>query len=142
MTLVESVRDWLKTYPPLSGGRLGVDFLPAKARSWSVDVTPCRETVKAYLDGSALKQFDFVLASREFHSGDVKQNTANLAFYEDFSRWVEAKNRRRELPALDQGRAARKVEVTASGYPFLVDEHGTARYQIQMKLTYFQKGER
>lgn len=64
-------------------------------------------------------------------------------FYEAFSRWVEIQNRRpRHLPELSDGRSAQKVEVTTSGYPFLVDDHGTARYQIQMKLTYFEKGER
>lgn len=142
MTIIESVRAWLKGYPGLRDGRLNVDFLPEKARSWSVDVVPCKETVKPYLDGSAVKQFLFVLASRDFHGADLKQNTGNLAFYEDFARWVEAQSRRRALPALDQGRAAQRVEVTTSGYPFLVDEHGTARYQIQLKLTYFEKGMR
>lgn len=139
MTLIEFIRDWLKTYPPLEKGRLNVDFLPEKARTYSIDVIPCRETVKAYLDGSSLRQFDFVLASRYFHSADIKQNADNLAFYEDFARWVETKSRKRDLPVLDQGRTAQKVEVTASGYPFLVDEHGTARYQIQLKMTYFQR---
>lgn len=139
MTLIESIRDWLKTYPPLGNGRLNVDFLPEKARTYSIDVVPCREMLKAYLDGSSLRQFDFVLASRDFHSADITLNAGNLAFYEDFARWVEAKSRRRDLPVLDQGRMARKVEVTASGYPFLVDEHGTARYQIQLKMTYFQR---
>lgn len=142
MTLIESVRAWLKTYPPLTAGRLNVDFLPEKARTYSVDVTPCRETIKAYLDGSALKQFDFVLASRDYHSGDAAQNLDNLGFYESFARWVEEQNRRRALPVLDQGRCARWVEVTASGYPFLVDDHGTARYQVQLKMVYSQKGAR
>lgn len=142
MTLMDSVRVWLKAYPPLAGGRLNVDFLPERAKTYSVDVIPCKETVRAYLDGSAVKQFDFVLASRDYHSGDAAQNADNLGFYEAFSHWVEEQNRRRALPALDQGRSARRVEVTTSGYPFLVDDHGTARYQIQLKMTYFQKGAR
>lgn len=138
MTIIEGVRDWLKGYPGLKDGRLNVDFLPEKARSWSVDVVPCKEVVKAYLDGSAVKQFLFVVASRDFHGADLKQNTGNLAFYEDFARWVEGQSRERVLPLLGEGRTARRVEVATSGYPFLVDEHGTARYQIQLKLTYYE----
>lgn len=143
MTIIEAVRAWLRTYPPLSKGRLGVDFLPEKARTYSVDTVPCRELVKRYLDGSCVKQYLFTLASREFRADDIRGNSENLAFYEAFSRWIEAQNRRpRHLPELGEGRTATGVEVTTSGYPFLVDEHGTARYQIQLKLTYFQKGER
>ena len=128
MTIIESVRAWLRTYPPLAEGRLGVDYLP-------------EETVKRYLDGSAQKRFLFVLASREFQGDNIQGNTENLAFYEAFSRWVEAQNRRpKHLPELDNGRTAQRVEVTTSGYPFLVDDHGTARYQIQMRLDYFEKG--
>lgn len=143
MTIIEAVRAWLRTYPPLSGGRLGVDFLPEKARTYSVDTVPCGEIVKQYLDGSCVKQYLFTLASREFRADDIRGNAENLAFYEAFSRWAEVQNRRSgRLPELGEARTAMKVEVTTSGYPFLVDEHGTARYQIQLKLTYFQKGER
>lgn len=144
MTNIEAIRAWLRTYPPLSEGRLGVDFLPTDAQTYSVEVTPCKEVIKRYLDGSAVKQFDFVLASREFYQDDIRQNTDNLSFYEDFAQWVEKQNSRRSqtLPQLAEGRTAQRVEVTSTGYPFLVDEHGTARYQVQMKLTYFQKGDR
>lgn len=139
MTLVESVRLWLKGYPPLSGGRLNVDFLPEQAKSYSVDVVPSKEVVKQYLDGSAIKQFMFVLASRAFSGEEIKSNINNLAFYEGFSRWVAEQSRRRALPGLDEGRTARSVEVATSGYLFFQDEHGTARYQVQMKLIYFER---
>lgn len=142
MTLIEGVRAWLRTYPPLAAGRLNVDFLPKEAQTYSVDVVPCKEAVKTYLDGSSVRQFLFTLASREYRNADARQNADNLAFYEDFSHWVEGQSRRRALPELGENRTARKVEVTTSGYPFLVDDHGTARYQIQMKLTYFERGER
>ncbi len=144
MTNIEAVRAWLRGYPPLSEGRLGVDFLPTDAQTYSVEVTPCKEVLKRYRDGGALKQFDFVLASREFYQDNIKQNTDNLTFYEDFAQWVEEQNRRqgRNLPQLADGRDPQRVEVTSTGYPFLVDEQGTARYQIQMKLTYYQKGDR
>ena len=144
MTNIEAVRAWLRTYPPLASGRLGVDFLPPDAQTYSVEVTPCKEVIKRYRDGSAIKQFDFVLASREFYQDDIAQNTDNLSFYEDFAQWVEKQNRRtgKHLPRLAAGRDPQRVEVTSTGYPFLVDEQGTARYQIQMKLTYYQKGDR
>lgn len=142
MTSIEALRGWLRTYEPLSAGRLAVDFLPKQARTYSVDSVPCKEEVKQYLDGSSLRQFLFTLSSREFKGEDITQNVDNLAFYEGFAAWVLQQNRARRLPALGEGRTARKIEVATSGYPFQVDEHGTARYQIQLRLEYFQKGER
>lgn len=143
MTNIEAVSAWLRTYPPLADGRIGVDFLPAEAQTYSVDAMPGKEIIKKYLDGSTVRQFDFVLASREFHGDDIAQNTGNLVFYEDFAQWVEAQNKfGGRLPSLADGRSVRSVEVTTTGYPFFVDEHGTAQYQIQMKMTYYQKGER
>ena len=140
MTIMEALRSWLRTYPPLSAGRLAVDFLPKEARTYSVDSVPCKEEVRRYLDGSSLRQFLFTLSSREFKGEDIGQNVDNLAVYEGFSAWVLEQNRARQLPWLEGGRTARKIEVTASGYPFQVDGHGTARYQIQLRLEYFQKG--
>lgn len=142
MTIIEAVRGWLRTYPPLSKGRLAVDFLPKQAQAYSVDSVPCKEEVRRYLDGSSLRQFLFTLSSREFKGEDIGQNVDNLAFYEGFSAWVLNQNRARQLPKLGDGRIARKVEVTTSGYPFQVDDHGTSRYQIQLRLEYFQKGTR
>lgn len=142
MTIIDALRAWLRTYPPLADGRLGVDFLPADAQTYSVDSVPGKEVVKRYLDGSALKQFDFVLSSRKFYGDQIAGNADNLAFYEGFSRWVAAQDRARRFPALDGGRTPRRIEVTTAGYPFLVSDDGLARYQIQLKFTYFEKGDR
>lgn len=142
MTIIEALRGWLRTYEPLSAGRLAVDFLPKQAQTYSVDSVPCKEEVKRYLDGSSLRQYLFTLSSRKFKGEDIQQNTDNLIFYEEFSAWVLAQSRARRFPALGEGRTARKIEVSTSGYPFQVDENGTARYQIQLRMEYFQKGER
>lgn len=140
MTVIEAVRTWLRMYEPLSKGRLAVDFLPKQAQTYSVDTVPCKEEVKLYMDGSSLRQFLFVLSSRKFKGEDIGQNTSNLAFYEAFSDWVLLQNQTKNFPVLPNGRLARKIEVTTSGYPFQVDEQGTARYQIQLRMEYFQKG--
>jgi len=143
MTNMEAVRSWLRTYGPLSKGRIGVDFLPEDKQTYSVDSVPGPEIIKRYMDGSALKQFDFVIASREFYGDSIGQNSDNLRWYEEFSAWVIQQNRRpKNLPALSEGRQARSVEVTTSGYPFQMSQDGAARYQIQLKMTYYEKGTR
>lgn len=138
MTVMQCIQKWLKTYSGLSG-RLDVDFLDENADTYSVDTIPCEEILKRYKDGGAVKQFQFAVSSRRFYEQNIKQNLSNLQFFEDLTAWVESKARSRELPVMDKGRTAQKIVVTSSGYPFVVTEDGKARYQIQMRLEYYQK---
>lgn len=139
MTVMQSVQKWLKTYSGLSG-RLDVDFLDENADTYSVDTIPCEEIIKRYKDGGTVKQFQFAVSSRRFYEQNIKQNLSNLQFFEDLTAWVESKARSRELPTMDKGRTAQKIVVTSTAYPFIVSEDGKARYQIQMRLEYYQKG--
>lgn len=139
MTVIESVQKWLKKYSGLSG-RLGVDFLPEDADTYSIDTIPCEEVIKRYKDGGKIKQFQFAVSSRRFYDKNIKNNLSNVQFFEDLTAWVENKARLRELPAMDKGRTAQKIVVTSSAYPFETTENGMARYQIQMRLEYYQKG--
>lgn len=142
MTIIDGVRAWLKTYEGLADGRLSVDFLPEEAKSYSVDTVPTTEIVKRYLDGSSIRQFLFCVSSREFYSDNIAQNVDNQAFYEGLATWLERKSKLRQFPDIGAGRTVRSIEISSTAYPFVVDEHGTARYQLQLKLTYFQKGDR
>ena len=139
MAVIESVQKWLKTYSGLSG-RLDVDFLPEDADTYSVDTIPCEEILKRYKDGGTRKQFQFAVSSRRFYEQNIKNNISNLQFFEDLTAWVEEKVRLRQLPTMDKGRTAQKIVVTSTAYPFIVSEDGKARYQIQMRLEYYQKG--
>ena len=142
MTIIDGVRAWLKTYEGLADGRLSVDFLPEEAKSYSVDTVPTTEIVKRYLDGSSIRQYLFCVSSREFYSDDIAQNVDNQAFYEGLSSRLESKSKRRQFPDIGTGRTVRTIEISSTAYPFIVDDHGTARYQLQLRLTYFQKGDR
>lgn len=142
MTIIDGVRAWLKTYEGLADGRLSVDFLLEAAKSYSVDTVPTTEIVKRYLDGSSIRQFLFCVSSREFYSDNIAQNVDNQAFYEGLAAWLERKSKLRQFPDIGTGRTVRSIEISSTAYPFVVDEHGTARYQLQLKLTYFQKGDR
>ena len=141
MTIIESIRKYLSNCPLLTGGKLNVDFLPPEATTYSVDVTPVSPIVKSYLGGSSVRQFAFVLATRTYYGSDIRQQIDNLGFFEEFSSWIETQNHNRNWPYLGDEKKVQKLEVTTSGYVF-APETDTARYQIQCKLIYFQKGER
>jgi len=141
MTIIESVRRYLEAYPGLRGSVLNIDFLPHEAAAYSVDVTPIKGELKRYHDGSSLRQFAFVLSSRSYWGPDIRQQVDNLAFFEGFEEWLTEQSRSRNFPELGEGKVCRKLEVTTSGYSF-AQQADMARYQIQCKMTYFQKGDR
>lgn len=140
-TIMEIVLNWLRVYPGLSG-RLDVDFLDDDADTYSVDSIPCEAILKRYVDGSTRRQFQFAISSRRFYEQNIAQNLENLQFFEDLTKWVESKAAARELPEMDGGRTAQAIVVTSSAYPFVITENGMARYQIQLRLEYFQKRSR
>ena len=138
MAVMQSVQKWLKTYSGLSG-RLDVDFLDENADAYSVDTIPCEEVIKRYKDGGTVRQFQFAVSSRRYYEQNIKNNLSNLQFFEDLTAWVENKARLRQLPTMDKGRIAQKIVVASTAYPFIISEDGKARYQIQMRLEYYQK---
>ena len=142
MTIIDGIRTWLRTYAGFAHDRINVDFLPEKATTYSVDVVPTQSVIKKYLDGSSVRQFLFCISSREFFGDDIKQNVDNHAFFEALSDWLDQQNRKKSFPDIGPDRTVRSVEINTSAYPFVVDDNGTARYQIQLNLVYYQKGSR
>ena len=135
MSIIESIRDYMLTFPGLHEGDLCIDFLGTEPEQCSLEPVPCDPIYRKYTDGGALKQYLFVFASREYYSADVEQCAANQAFYEDFAAWVRSQNDAGNLPDLGTGKDAFSLEVLTSGYAFSEDAK-TARYQIQLRLIY------
>ncbi len=132
--IIECVRNYVMQFPGLLEGCLLVDYLGAKPIEYTVEAVPCTPIYRNYTDGGCVKQFLFLFASREYYSADVNQCIENLAFYEDFERWITDNNDQGDLPDLDQ-RIPCSIEVLTGGYAFDFDQN-TARYQIQLRLLY------
>lgn len=119
---------------------LGVDWLDKKPGSYSVDVVPSERAIKAYTDGSSIREYPFVLSGRFPYSQNQIQNLANLGFFEDFSEWLSKNSREGNLPLMESGKSPHKIEAVSAGYLMSGENNSLARYQIQCKLTYRQKG--
>ena len=117
-------------FPELKDGCLMVDYLGDKPIEYTVEPVPCDPVHTRYTDGSCIKQFLFIFASREYYGADINRNIENLGFYEEFADWITET----ELPDLD-GRIPVSIEVVTGGYAFDT-EANTARYQIQLRLLY------
>lgn len=137
MTIIEALHDYINQYAPLQNDRINIDILPTDAGSYSINVVPCKEWVKRYIDGSGVKQFMFNLSSRNIFDETLRNQMDNIGFYEDFSAWLDKQTMDGNLPVLGEERTADSIAAVSSAYVFSQDEK-TAQYQIQCRLQYLQ----
>lgn len=132
--VIDCMRDFVMTFPELKDGCLTVDYLSDKAVEYCVEAVPCAPFARKYVDGSGVRQFLFIFASREFYSADVNQNIENSAFYEKFENWILKTDAETLYPFLD-GRQPVSLDLLSGQYVPDAD-FGSARYQIQLRLLY------
>ncbi len=135
MSIISAIRNYILQFPELNEGYLRVDYMGADPIEYTVEAVPTNPVYKKYVDGSCVKQFLFIFASREFFSADVNQCIENLDFYEHFAGWIETNNKNAVYPQLESGKSPVGIEIVTSGYAFDYDEKA-ARYQIQLRLLY------
>ncbi|MCM1506615.1 MAG: hypothetical protein NC177_05705 [Ruminococcus flavefaciens] len=138
MSIIESVRDFISNCPLLKNGvLLNVDRLGDTEIEYTIDGEMTDPILRRYTDGSSLRQFNFIFASREAYGADTLQNVANSGFYEDFADWIETQSNIGNLPKLDKYRIPQYIEIQSNNYIFDTND-STARYQIQLKFVYYQ----
>ena len=136
MRIIEAIRnyisilDCMKTYE----NAININYLDSEVDSFSIEEVPCEPVVKHYVDGSSIRQYQFVFCSREPYGAEILQNIENSTFYEDFANEIEEKNNKGILPSVD---GARSLEVTSTAYTVSVTED-TSMYQINLNLKYFK----
>lgn len=146
MTILESIRNYIKLCPHLETFdgvvRVRVDYSDnSESTTYNIEEgVTSQPIIKRYVDGSTIRQYLFVFSSIESYSSDIQQNIDNCGFYEDFQQWLEDNTNQNILPVMGDGKEARSIEALTNGYIFdNAQDASTARYQIQMRLTYFQK---
>lgn len=139
--IMHALREYIKECPCLDEYHkgIGVDFLASEGEYYSIESAPGAPILKRYVDGSAKKQQVFIFSSREAYSDDVRQNLENIGFFEHFADWLDKKTAMDEFPDLGPGKEPLKIEATTSGYAYQTDMK-YAKYQIQCRLLYLQKG--
>lgn len=135
----ESLRDWFRDCPALqSRKKFGVDYLSEKPTEYSINSVPSTLQYHENILGERLlndiQEQNFVFASKEVFSADIKQNLLNLGFYQDVSAWIVEQNNAGNFPEWDDG-VITSIIPTITGAPISVGA-AAAVYQIQIKITY------
>ncbi|CAI3674690.1 Chloramphenicol resistance protein [Clostridium neonatale] len=138
MKIIEAIRDYISKLDCMSTfeNAINVNYLAGEYDNFSIEEIPCNPIIKRYLDGTAIRQFQFVFCSREPYSAKVLLNIENSTFYEDFADEIESKNNEGILPLLENGEAL-KIEVISSAYTVNTEED-TSMYQINLNFKYIK----
>jgi len=136
MSIIESIRNFIMTCPYLKNGVLGVDFLGKSG--YAVEAIPSSPVLKKYADGGTFKQFRFYFTSREKYGADFQKNIENSRFYENFSDWLKQQNELKNLPVLESGRVAQRIDALSDGF-IDISSANDAKYKIECRLIYFEK---
>lgn len=135
----EHMREWLLGCGAIDGTkRFGVDWLGDGTDGYALVTVPSplkwKENVLGERRLMAEQVQDFIFAARESYGADTDRNLANLALCQDVMAWIVARNAARDFPRWEGG-AVTGVTPTLTGAP-LAFGAGSARYQIQLKVTY------
>ena len=136
MKIIEAIRDYIANMDCMKtfDNAINVNYLDSEIDSFSIEEIPCNPMIKKYVDGSSVRQFQFVFCSREPYGAEILQNIENSNFYEDFANEIEEKNSIEILPLID---GIKSIEVTSNAYTVSVTED-TALYQINLNLKYLK----
>lgn len=137
-SVLQAFADWLRGCPLLADQRLNVNYLGAEPVEYAIIEAPTTPVLQSYLDGSSIRRRAVAITAVKDYSSDLLQQLAETGFWEAFAQWVETQNEAETLPDLSDDKTSLAVEVSATHY-LLQTTAQTARYQIQLLLTYEQE---
>lgn len=117
--------------------RINVDFLGEEPTEFAIVPIAVDPILEKHVDGSSLRQYQFQLISCNSYGADVMQNIANSSFYEKLYSLIESNNNDGTFPDID---GIVSIECLNNG-AILDATTNTARYSIQIKITYEKESE-
>lgn len=127
--IIDSIRDMVLTCPFLADERVNVDYIGVKM-SYSINPIPCDPIIRKYVDGGAIKQFQFAFLSKEEYDDDAMLCIENSGFIQNFEEWLE-----KNVPDLDGNKNSVACSVLSRGYLFDTDGN-KAQYRVECRLEY------
>lgn len=135
----EALREWFRTCPAINRlKRFGVDYLTETPTEYAIYAVPSTIAYRRNILGQEVPKDEqtqnYIFASREPYGADVRQNLANLGFYQEVIAWIIEQNNARNFPQINEGKV-QSIVPSLTAYPAAVGSDA-AKYQIQLKLTY------
>lgn len=136
---IESLRQWLFTCPALDpDSPIHVDYFGGNPVEYALFSVPSaikyHDNVLGERVPDAVQTVDYIFGSIENYGPDRAQNAANLGVYQDVVNWIMEQNAAFSFPSINEG-VITGITPSLTGYPMEATAN-TARYQINLKITY------
>lgn len=140
----EELRLWFRDCPVLSpDNRFRIDYLSERPCEYAIYSSPSpisyHENVLGESIPDRIQSLNFIFASKAPFGADVDQNLSNLAFFQAVVEWVIEKNNQRQFPLINEG-TVKSIIPTLTAYPAETGSDA-AKYQIQLKMTYYRRND-
>lgn len=139
MTVIQALRDFIQACPFLDTllEDIHIDFTDDNITSYGISPTG-ESTVKEYVGGTKVKQYNASLYIRDFTADDIYR-LENCEFLENFSTWIDQQNGVRNFPVISDSIEIDSISCS-NGMLFDLDETGDkGTYQIQIHLIYTRR---
>lgn len=142
--IVDSIRSFIMTCPYLSAIdniiKVNVNYLSDESDVYSINQEPDEIVIKRYVNGDTVREYNFILISKESYSEDVVKNIKISSFYEKFLEWLDEQTVKGNLPVLGEDKKSISIKAINNGHVLKV-ENDKVIYQIKCKLIYLREGE-
>jgi len=136
MSIIQSLREYVQDCPLIDSllDNIHVDLTEENPTNYGISPTG-ESTMKEYLDGSKVKQYNASLFIRDYTVGDYER-LQNSEFLESFTSWLDEQNLNRNFPVVSENIEIESISCS-NGMLFDLDETGdTGLYQLQLQLIY------
>lgn len=134
--MIEKIRNYFRKNGIIDKEcRINVDFLGEEPTEFALEPIPVNPILDRYVNGDTLRQFQFQFLSCSEYGADVIQNIENSTFYENLYELIEYNNKHKILPNII---GINTIECLNNGAILNVGTN-TARYSIQMRITYYKE---
>lgn len=138
MSILSAVQEYISGYSALKAGApVWVNYLGTVPTEYAIVPLAGSRIIETDIVGNSIREFPFALQSME-SSADELERIETQEFYEAFAEWLDSQTEAEDIPTLDTGKTATKIEALGWAYLFEQGNSSTGVYQIQCKLTYEQ----
>lgn len=139
-SLHQAVYDWLSENPEIKA--LFFNFGEAKDGNTTLTTNAGEKTVKAYLSGSEVREYDFFIIQYKAVNALTPNNPINAEILFDVERvmdWVRERNKRREFPRFPADCRIISVETPGNMPTVAGQDQAGAKYMFAVRITYIHE---
>jgi len=138
MSILEAVRDYLRTIPGLEN--LSLEDLGPSPGDACLQPLGLEPVIRTYLCGATRRQEQLRLLVRRGLGSLEEGRGADHRFLWDLALTLEKRTRAGDLPELGPGRRALRLEAQETPAPVLLQEDGLLVDQLPLRITYLLEG--